>query len=162
VFLYADWYISAKPEDQLRNRVGIAYFSMSILFIFSAILLGAFSIPADLKNQNMFTIVTKPVERYEIVLGRFLGYALLLLGELVVLTGISYVYVRRGLTEEARAESDHARVPLFGSDLYFHNTADRSVGESVGREWGYRSYIHGIDPRSPDQRLQYAIWSFES
>src|SRR5437867_2056809 len=26
IYLYADWYISAKPEDQLRNRIGIAYF----------------------------------------------------------------------------------------------------------------------------------------
>src|SRR5437867_3087971 len=44
IYLYADWYISAKPEDQLRNRIGIAYFSMSILFVLSAGLLGSFSI----------------------------------------------------------------------------------------------------------------------
>jgi hypothetical protein len=161
LYLYADWYISAKPEDQLRNRVGIAYFSMSVLFVLSAVLLGAFSIPADLKSQNIFTIVTKPVERYEIVLGRFLGYALLLFGELVLLTGISYIYVRRGLTDQALEESYHARVPLFGSELYYHNTGKRELGENVGREWGYRSYIHGISPQSPNQRIQYAVWPFD-
>jgi hypothetical protein len=161
IYLYADWYISAKPEDQLRNRIGIAYFSMAVLFILSAVLLGSFSIPADLKNQNMFTIVTKPVERYEIVLGRFLGYALLLLGELVVLTGISYVYVRRGLTDQAKEESYHARVPLFGNELYYFNTEKREAGENVGREWNYRSYIHGIDPKSTNKRVQYAVWAFD-
>src|SRR5262249_26346727 len=93
IYLAGDWFISPKPEDQLRNRVGIAYFSMAVLFVLSAMLLGAFSIPADIKNQNIFTVVTKPVERYEIVLGRFLGYALLLLAELVLLTVVSYVYV---------------------------------------------------------------------
>jgi len=161
IYLYADWYISAKPEDQLRNRIGIAYFSMSILLILSGVLLGSFSIPADLKSQNIFTIVTKPVERYEIVLGRFLGYALLLLGELVVLTGVSYVYVRRGLTDQAREESYHARVPLFGTELYYHNTGERTKGENVGRVWNYRSYIHGINPQSPNQRVQYAVWAFD-
>jgi hypothetical protein len=161
IYLYADWYISAKPEDQLRNRVGIAYFSLAILFVLSSVLLGAFSIPADLKSQNIFTIVTKPVERYEIVLGRFLGYGLLLLGELVLLTGISYVYVRRGLTDQAIEESYHARVPLFGTKLYYHNTGDPNRGENVGREWSYRSYIHGISPQSPNQRVQYAIWAFD-
>jgi hypothetical protein len=162
IYLYADWYISAKPEDMLRNRIGIAYFSMAVLFVLSAILLGSFSIPADIRNQTMFTIVTKPVERYEIVLGRFLGFAVLLLAQLAVLSVISYVYVVRGLTEQAREESYHARVPLFGKELYFHNTSKREVGENVGREWNYRSYITGPNPQDPQKRTQFAVWAFDS
>jgi hypothetical protein len=160
IYLYADWYISAKVEDQLRVRIGIAYFSMSVLFVLTAVLLGAFSIPADIRNQNIFTIVTKPVERYEIVLGRFLGYALLLFAELVVLTGISYIYVVRGATPQAMEETYHARVPLFGTELYFHNTSKRTEGENVGREWDYRSYITGRPPGISNKQIQYAIWSF--
>jgi hypothetical protein len=162
LYLYADWYISVKPEDQLRNRVSIAYFALTVLFVLTGALLGAFSIPADIRSQNIFTIVTKPIERYEIVLGRFLGYALLLFVELMVLTGISYIYVRRGLTERAKEESYHARVPLFGRELYYHNTGKRHEGENVGREWNYRSYITGINPQSPNQRVQYAIWAFDA
>jgi hypothetical protein len=161
IYLYADWYISAKPTDQLRTRIGIAYFSMAVLFVFTAILLGSFSIPADIKNQNIFTIVTKPVERYEIVLGRFLGYALLLFTEVVLLTIVSYVYVVRGLNDQAVEESYHARVPLFGNELYFHNTSKRSEGENVGREWNYRSYITGPNPQLNVQRTQFAIWRFD-
>jgi hypothetical protein len=161
IYLYADWYISAKAEDQLRVRIGIAYFSMSVLFVLTAVLLGAFSIPADIRNQNIFTIVTKPVERYEIVLGRFLGYGLLLLAELVVLTSISYIYVVRGATPQAMEESYHARVPLFGTELYFHNTAKRDAAENVGREWDYRSYIKGRPPGSTSTLIQYAVWSFD-
>ncbi|HYV39794.1 MAG TPA: hypothetical protein VE988_29160 [Gemmataceae bacterium] len=165
IYLYADQFISTRLDDQLRNRVGIAYFSMSILFILSAGLLGAFSIPADLKNQNMFTIVTKPVERYEIVLGRFLGYALLLFAEVLLLTCVSYVYVVRGLTEQAREESYHARVPLYGSELYYFNTSKgpgrQKEGENVGREWNYRSYISGPDPQASNPRVQYAVWEFD-
>lgn len=162
IYLYADWYISAKPEDQLRNRIGIAYFSMAVLFVLSAILIGSFSIPSDIRNQTMFTVVTKPIERYEIVLGRFLGFALLLLAEMAVLSAVSYIYVVRGLTEQARTESYHARVPLFGNELYFHNTGKREEAQNVGREWNYRSYITGPNPQEREKRTQFAIWSFDS
>jgi hypothetical protein len=161
IYLYADWYISGKAEDQLRIRIGIAYFSMSVLFVLQAALLGAFSIPADIRSQNIFTVVTKPVERYEIVLGRFVGYGLLIFAEVVVLTLVSYVYVVRGATPQAQEESDHARVPLFGRELYFHNTAKRGEAENVGREFDYRSYITGRPPGS-NKPIQYAVWSFDN
>ena len=51
-----------------------------------ASILGAFNIPNDIKNQSIHTIVTKPVEKLEIVLGRFLGFAMLLTIGLAVVT----------------------------------------------------------------------------
>ena len=39
-----------------------------------ALLLASFGIPNDIKNLNIYTVVSKPVERFEIVLGRFVGY----------------------------------------------------------------------------------------
>ena len=47
---------------------------MNVLLVSVGLLLAAFSIPNDIKNLTIHTIVTKPVERFEIVLGRFLGY----------------------------------------------------------------------------------------
>ncbi len=161
IYLYADWYITGKAEDQLRTRVGVAYFAMSLLFIITAVLLGSFSIPADVKNQTIHTIVTKPVQRYEIVLGRFTGYALLLLAELAAVTLLSLFYVLRGVSPEAAAESYHARVPLFANNLTFHGTTRDTRGESVGREWDYRSYIAGPGLFSERQGTQYAIWIFD-
>ena len=55
---------------------------MNVLFLMVATLQGAFGIPTDVKNQSIHTIVTKPVEKFEIVLGRFLGYAILITGGL--------------------------------------------------------------------------------
>ena len=45
-----------------------------VLVLFPAVLLASFGIPNDIKNLTIHTVVTKPVERFEIVLGRFLGY----------------------------------------------------------------------------------------
>src|SRR5262249_22007567 len=102
----------------------------------------------------------KPVERYEIVLGRFLGYGLLLTIGLIVLTGLSLGYLLRGINERAAAESLTARVVVVGEKPRFH-IAGRGIldqGDSGGGEWEYRSYI------SYDSKTmmpgQHAFWAF--
>ncbi|HYT91278.1 MAG TPA: hypothetical protein VEL76_21370, partial [Gemmataceae bacterium] len=163
IYLYADWYLNpARPEEQLSQRVKIAYFALTLLFVITAILLGSFNIPNDVKNQTIHTIVTKPVERYEIVLGRFVGYSLLLFVEMAALTAVSLLYVTRGMTREAVEESFTARRPVFAKELEFDKGGIRSKkGESVGREWGYRSYIagHGLQAGAAQQ---YALWQYPS
>jgi ABC-type transport system involved in multi-copper enzyme maturation permease subunit len=156
IYLYSDWYlVPTHPKDQLAQRVKVVYFALTWLFVVSALLIGSFSIPTDVKSQTIHTIVTKPVERYEIVLGRFVGCALLLLAELLLLTGISLAYVRRGLSPEAEEESLHARVPLFAEQLGFWGTR----GESVGREWNYRKYFGSLNPQGGIK--QYGVWLFQ-
>lgn len=162
IFLFADWFVPYKPEDQVRNYVRVIYWSLAPLFLLTASLLGAFSIPADVKSQSIHTIVTKPVERFEIVLGRFFGYATLLTVGLALLTAISLLYVVRGVTPQAAKESYTARVPVYADVLSFNGTARSDKGESVGREWEYRSYISGPRVSMPQAARQYAIWSFRS
>lgn len=151
LFLFASWFLPYKPEDQVRNYVKAVFLVMSVLLLLTAAMLAAFSIPTDVKNQTIHTIVTKPVERFEIVIGRFLGYALLMTVVLGVMTGVSLIYVARevNLDPEAREESFKARVPVFG-ELSISNP------KWVGREWEYRKYIAG--GASEDR----AIWSFAS
>jgi ABC-type transport system involved in multi-copper enzyme maturation permease subunit len=159
VFLFADWFVPHKPEDQLRSYVRVVYWSMSPLFLITAGLLGAFSIPNDVKNNSIHTIVTKPVEKFEIVIGRFIGYAALLTIGLFAVSSLSLIYVIRGVNDEAKQESYKARVPLYGG-LHFAGTKDATKGESVGREFGYRSYISGQTKFRREAFRQYAIWDF--
>lgn len=159
VFLFADWFITYKPEDQLRNYVRVVYWSMAPLFLITAALLGSFSIPADIKNQSIHTIVTKPVEKFEIVLGRFLGFALLLTACQAIVAVLSLGYLLRGVNDEAARESGTARVPVFGQ-LSFIGTKSANRADSVGREWDYRQYISGPSKSNPDAKRQYAVWSY--
>lgn len=161
IFLFAGWFIPPNHKDQLRNYVGVVYGSLTILFVVTASLLGALSIPADVKSQAIHTVVTKPVERFEIALGRFLGYGLLLTVALAVLSGLSLLYLARGISQEARQESYKARLPLF-AELRFFGTKESNKGENVGREWDYRSYISGHNPEIPNAPQQYAAWHFDS
>jgi ABC-type transport system involved in multi-copper enzyme maturation permease subunit len=129
--------------------------------------LASFGIPTDVRSQTIHTIVTKPVERFEIVIGRFLGFGMLMTLVLAVMTGVSLLYVVRTTTgygpfsflfpeinREAQFESLRARVPVYGT-LSFQSRDPKFKGTSVGREWEYRSYIAGGANSS-----QRAIWSF--
>jgi hypothetical protein len=155
IFLFADWFVSYKAENQIRNYVRVVYWSIMPLFLLTAGLLGAFSIPNDVKNQVIHTVVTKPVEKFEIVLGRLIGYGLLLTVGLAVIGGLSLIYVLRGVNPDAAFESQKARVPLYGQ-LGFLGTK----GDSVGREWDYRKYISGPQPGQSNAPHQYAYWAF--
>lgn len=158
VFLFGNWYVPFKPEDQVRTYVSLVYYAMGPLLLVSALVLGAFSIPTDIRQQTIHTVVTKPVERFEIVLGRFLGFVGLLTIILLVMTTLSLIYVLRNVDPAAAAESLMARVPAYG-ELTFENTTDKTnkKGISVGREWEYRSYI-GM--AGPGRRPPTALWSY--
>ncbi len=159
VFLFASWFIalSAKPEDEVRTYVGTVFWVMEVLLLVAAVLVSAFSIPTDIKNQTIHTIVTKPVERFEVVLGRFLGFFALLTLVLVFMTGVCLLYVLREVHPEAAAESLKAREPLYGQ-LRFENTEREDRAVNVGREWEYRNYI---TRPAPGQEAQTARWDFQ-
>ncbi|MBY0458729.1 MAG: ABC transporter permease, partial [Gemmataceae bacterium] len=162
-FLFpAQWFSSAKDSDELRVTTSWVTFVLSFLCLVPGVLLAAFGIPDDIKSLNIFTVVSKPVERFEIVLGRFVGYVALMTLVLFGLTGVSAVLIsNKPLTEKAREETYKARVPVRGK-LEFRSlrAEDRSdkqefAGTNVGREFDYRRYIAG-HPDSP----QRAIWKF--
>ncbi len=158
VFLFATWFIPYKPEAQVRIYVHTVYLVMAALLLFTAVVLASFSIPTDVKNQTIHTIVTKPVERFEVLLGRFFGFTLLMTLVLGVMTTLSLVYVLRGIDPAAAAESLKARDPLYG-DLVFETPsgARDPKATNVGREWDYRSYISGGLEGIP---RTLAVWDF--
>lgn len=163
-FLFpAKWVLQIKPADELRTTTELLMAVMSVLVLVPATVVAAFGIPDDIKRQNIFTVVSKPVERFEIVLGRFVGYLALMTLVLLAMTGVSLVLVTNtSISEKAREETYKARVPLRGklefASLKAAERADKKdfEGTNVGREFSYRKYIGG-SPKS----TQRAIWSFD-
>jgi uncharacterized protein with PQ loop repeat len=151
------WFIPTKPENELRLTVVWTSAISQFLLLFVSALIGSFAIPTDVKNQNIYTIVTKPVERFEIVLGRFLGYLGLMSLALLAMTALSWVFIyTTKLDDKAKEETYRARMPVRGK-LAFSSRKGDMEGVNVGREFDYRKYIAG-DPTSS----QRAIWSFNS
>lgn len=155
VYLFTGWFLTPKPEDQVRSFVQVLYWAVTPLLLGTAGIVAAFSISADVQNQTIYTVVTKPVERFEFILGRFLGYVVLMTGLLVALTMVNLVYVTRGVDPDAAFESLRDRVPLYGQLEFVRDGVRDTRGLAVGREWTYRRYIAG--GRESTHR---AIWMF--
>ncbi len=150
-----NWFLPPKAEDELRDAVNWVMPLVAAPLVLIAKLLAGYALPNEVKNQNIYTIVTKPVERFEILLGRFLGYAVLLTG-VVAVVGLFTLFtiLASNPSEESKKESGVARVPVRGS-LSFQSRKADFAGTDVGREFNYRKHIGG-SPRS-SQRAVYAF-----
>lgn len=157
-FLFpAQWFFTIKQEDELKVTILVVAVFTAILMKSIAALMASFSLPNDIKNQTVHTIVTKPVERFEIVLGLFFGYTFLMTLVLGTLTLFSLLLLGvNRVSPSAEKQTLTARVPLRGK-LEFKSRNDKFEGTNVGREFEYRKYIVGHE-FSP----QRAIWKFYS
>jgi hypothetical protein len=155
-----NWFFPPKPEDDLRDAVKWVAPITAFPLVFLAILMAAYALPNDVKNQNIYTIVTKPMERFEIVLGRFLGYLVLLTGVTVIVGLFTLVTILGSNPRQASwEETGTARVPTRGTLTFQSRKAD-FAGTDVGREFNYRKHIGGSERSS--QRAVYAFRSVPS
>jgi hypothetical protein len=155
-FLFQNvWLAGSRPADEFRKVVSAVTLLLTVLTLFTAVLLSSFSIPNDVKNLTIHTVVTKPVERFEVVIGRFFGYTALMTLALVGMCLVCLLFLNTSRWDpKAEAETVKARVPVRGK-LEFKSRKADFEGTNVGREFEYRKYIHG-HPDSP----QRAIWKF--
>jgi hypothetical protein len=72
-----------------------------------AVFLATLSLPNDMKNKTIYTVVTKPVRASEIVLGRVMGFAAVGTALLLVMMALSYVFVTRGLSHSHTIVADN-------------------------------------------------------
>lgn len=157
--LFASWFITTeKKDDQWRQYVNLVFFVVSAMVLVMSGILACFSLPTDIKQQTIYTVVTKPVQKLEIVLGRIIGIVLLMTLVLAVAGGVSLVYVARGVDPEVRRHASRARGVEFGKLRFFEldqngMMAERPRFDNIGREWEYFSYLRGAS-------TQEAVWFY--
>jgi hypothetical protein len=95
---FAGWFLDPGSLDPARLYMSFVLTTTSYLVLLLALFLSALSLPADIKNRTIHTVVTKPVRASEIVLGRVLGFTAIGTALLVVMGAVSYVFVVRGLS----------------------------------------------------------------
>jgi len=93
----ASWFLDVAARQPVRLYMSFVYTTSFFLLLMVSLFLSAFSLPADIKNKTIFTVVTKPVRAGELVLGRILGFTLVMSALLLVMGGLSYLFVVRGL-----------------------------------------------------------------
>lgn len=183
VLAFTHWFLGGTRVAELAKVfVGTLTVVLSLLLTLMILILAPISIPNDIRQQTIYTVVTKPVRRLELIWGRLVGYMALVTVLLLLFGGVSLFYLERvvrsqipasraraqaaleaGRVDEAKMLVEQAnqletrmsaRVPMFGS-LTFTDSKGvrRAKGIDVGMEQFARSHIEGATP-------SMATWRF--
>src|SRR6478609_6784289 len=98
ILLFAGWFLDNRSNDPAALYLSFVLTATTWLVLLMALFLSALSLPADIKNHTIYTVVTKPVRPGEIVLGRIIGFAVIGSILLAVMGVFSYVFVSRVLS----------------------------------------------------------------
>ncbi|MEX2287549.1 MAG: hypothetical protein WD648_10705 [Planctomycetaceae bacterium] len=158
LFMFAGWFMQGSSGEradlQIKQHVTFALRAISWLILPVSLLLACWGIPEDIKARSLHTVVTKPVRRSEVVLGRMLGFVGIGTVVVAAMGFVGYVWVVRQIPNDARAKLV-SRVPVYGT-LTFRDRVGTATdrGVNVGDMWMFRSFIEGASKAR-------AVWTFE-
>ncbi|MEZ6095084.1 MAG: hypothetical protein R3C03_12785 [Pirellulaceae bacterium] len=95
--LFGGWFMNSGTDHPDRVYVNFVSFGTQMLILLMGVLVASFSLPDDIKNKTIYTVVTKPVRATEIVIGRVVGFMLIGTTLLAIMGLLSYLFVIRGL-----------------------------------------------------------------
>lgn len=156
--LFAGWFLDKSADDPAKLYISFVLTATNYLILLLGLFLSAFSIPADIKNRTIYTIVTKPVRPTEIVLGRVLGFSLIGSFVLAVLGILSYVFVVRGLNhshEVATIGSDGRNGVTDIAGAHSHNFRLNEDGKGVTDE--SKGHQHTVTATKVDGETTYKV-----
>lgn len=126
ILLLAGWFLNPDSDDPARLYISFVLTATNYLMLALALFISAFSLPQDIENRTIYTIVTKPVRATEIVLGRMLGFVAVGTVMLLPMGLASYLFVKRGL--------DHTHLEVV--------EAEEIDGRIVGKTDYVRKHFH--------------------
>lgn len=157
LIMFGGWFMSdANPNANLQVKVHVSFVlkAISWLILPVALLLSCWGLPDDIRRRSLHTVVTKPVRRSEIILGRMLGFSLIGTVVLAVMGVVAFVWIDRQIPEAVRP-SLTCRVPIYGQMSILNRQGNPGRGINVGDVWTFRKYIEGATRAR-------AIWEFDS
>lgn len=104
--LFGGWFLNSGAENADRLYLNFVLWGTQMLVLLMGVLISSFSLPEDIKNRTIYTVVTKPVRATEIVIGRMVGFGLLGTALLGLMGLISFVFVWRGLSHTHQIVGD--------------------------------------------------------
>ncbi|MGE3822513.1 MAG: hypothetical protein AB7I30_24115, partial [Isosphaeraceae bacterium] len=186
VLAFTHWFLQPpRPAELGRLYVGTLLLLCSLLLTVMVTILTPLSLPQDIQSQTIYTVVSKPVRRLELVWGRMLGFMTLVTFLVVIFGGISLVYLWRTVNgaiqvtdaaaaralqqdrvteaKQLREQADQirtrmsARVPVYGSLSFIDSRGTpHARGIDVGQEQSMREPRSHIEGATPST----AIWRF--
>ena len=111
ILAFTHWFLQPpeqRPAEMGRLYIGTLTLLCSLLITVMVTVLAPISLPQDIQNQTIYTVVSKPVRRLELVWGRMLGFMTLVTVLIAVFGVISLAYLWRnvsGTIKETEAQA---------------------------------------------------------
>ncbi|MFT3788686.1 MAG: hypothetical protein QM770_21355 [Tepidisphaeraceae bacterium] len=81
------------PPDAIRQTIKYSLFASGLLVVLMAVIVSCTSLPKDIDTKVIFTVVTKPTTRFELVLGKIVGFARTTFMLLLVMGVFTWAYL---------------------------------------------------------------------
>ena len=81
-------------QDAVRQTIKVALFATGMVVVIATIIMACTNLPKEIENRVIFTVVTKPTTRLEIVLGKILGFAKVSAVLLLIMGVFTWGYVQ--------------------------------------------------------------------
>jgi hypothetical protein len=186
VLAFTHWFLQPPRAAEMgRLFVGTLALLCSLLLTAMVTILTPLSLPSDIQQQSIYTVVSKPVRRLEMIWGRMIGYMAIVTVLVIIFGGISLAYLWRTVgvaiknTEAAavKAQKENrprdyaqlkeqadqlrsrmaARVPVKGSLSFLDSRGTpHAMGIDVGQEQSMKEPRSHIEGATPAT----AIWNF--
>jgi ABC-type transport system involved in multi-copper enzyme maturation permease subunit len=169
ILLFAGWFLDVGSSDPAKLYLSFVLTATTYLVLLLALFLSAFSLPADVKSRTIQTVVTKPVRASEIVLGRMLGFTIVGTVLLAVMSGVSYVFVIRGVAHTHEVLTDSFKpvgAAVEGKQRPTSGTTDSAQGHrhkiyvdssGVGHVETEFGHWHEIEPAGSGDKNAYSV-----
>ena len=80
-------------QEAIRQTIKYCLFASGMLVTMTAIVLAATNLPREIENRVIYTVVTKPATRLEIVLGKVVGFARVSALIILIMGLFAYLYL---------------------------------------------------------------------
>jgi hypothetical protein len=81
-------------QDAVRQSLKVCLFATALVVILASIILACTNLPKEIESRVIYTIVTKPITRLELVLGKVIGFARVALAIVLIMGAFTWVYMR--------------------------------------------------------------------
>ncbi len=165
ILLFAGWFLDPASRDPARLYLDVVLTFTGYLTLLFAFFLSALSLPADIKNHTLHTIVTKPVRSSEIVLARIVGFTVVGTVLLALMGAISYGFVVRGLSHTHRLTAADLQ-PAAGGKLLKGFTSQSlrhqhavTIDRSTGKAWvePLQGHTHALSVEGSGKTAVYTL-----
>lgn len=148
LFMFASWFMASpsdRPDMQVRNYVAFVFIAINMLVLPVVLLLSCWGLPEDIRIRSLHTVVTKPVRRNEVVLGRMLGFASVGTMILLIMSTVGFIWIQRQVSDNVEL---FCRVPVYAvagpeGVKFLDRSGNPGTGVNVGDIVETRSFIEG-------------------